>query len=175
VYPQGGGAIVDESAPTGDGDRAAILLGAEALLRATTNECARWFILRLAGIYGPGRHHFLDQVRAGEIAGRGEHRLNLIHRDDAVAAVWACFTAPAEVKREIFNVADDGPAPKKEIAAWFARELRLPEPRFTGEPVSARRSVTPDRVIANAKLKTRLDWRPRYATFREGCANFLSR
>ena len=27
--------------------------------------CQRWFILRLAGIYGPGRHHLLDQLRDG--------------------------------------------------------------------------------------------------------------
>lgn len=174
VYPQGQGALVDEEAETGGAERAAILLEAEARVRAA-RECARWFILRLAGLYGPGRHHFLDQVRAGEIAGRGEQRLNLIHRADAVAAIWAVFTAPPTVANEIFNVADDGAAPKAELAAWLAAESRLAPPRFTGEPVSARRGLTPDRVIVNARLKSRLGWRPRYPTFREGCANFLSR
>jgi len=114
-------------------------------------------------------------MRAGEIAGRGEQHLNLIHRDDAVAAIWACFAGPSEVKNEIFNVADDGAARKTEIAVWLARELKMAVPRFTGEPVSPRRGLTPDRIIANEKLKTRLGWRPRYPTYREGCANFLSR
>jgi nucleoside-diphosphate-sugar epimerase len=175
VYPQGGGATIDESAETGGTDRAAILLGAEALLRAATKECTRWFILRLAGLYGPGRHHFIDQIRAGEVSGRGEHRLNLVHRDDAVAAIWACFLAPRAVRNEVFNVTDDGAAPKQEIAAWVAGELKVPAARFTGEAVSPRRGLTPDRVIANAKLRARLGWQPRYPSFREGFVNFLSR
>jgi hypothetical protein len=35
--------------------------------------------------------------------------------------------------------------------------------------------VTPDRVIANEKLKATLGWRPQFATFREGYENLLSR
>jgi nucleoside-diphosphate-sugar epimerase len=175
VYPQGDGAVVDESAPVGGTERAGILVGAEEKLRSAGDSCGRWFILRLAGIYGPGRHHFIEQMRSGEVAGRGEQHLNLIHCDDAVAAIWACFAAPPEMKNEIFNVADDGPARKTEIAVWLARELKLAVPRFTGEPVSPRRGLTPDRIIANEKLKTRLGWRPRYPTYREGCVNFLSR
>jgi nucleoside-diphosphate-sugar epimerase len=174
VYPQGDGARVDESAPIGGAERAGILVEAEQKLRCATDACDRWFILRLAGIYGPGRHHFIEQMRSGEVAGRGEHHLNLIHRGDAAAAILACFTAPAEMKNEIFNVADDGPARKTEIAVWLARELKLAVPRFTGEAVSPRRGLTPDRIIANDKLKMRLGWRPRYPTYREGCANFLS-
>lgn len=176
VYPQSGGATVDETADVGGGgERAAILLEAESLVRGEPAACARWFILRLAGIYGPGRHHFLDQMRRGEVAGQGEQRLNLVHRDDAVTAIWACFTAPAAVRNEIFNVVDDAPARKTEIAVWLARELRLAVPRFTGEPISTRRGLTPDRVIANGKLKSRLGWAPRYSTYREGFAKFLSR
>jgi nucleoside-diphosphate-sugar epimerase len=175
VYPQGDGASVDERAMLGGTERAGILVEAEEKLQAAKDTCRRWFILRFAGIYGPGRHHFIEQMRSGEVAGRGEHHLNLIHRDDAAAAIWACFTASSEVKNEIFNVADDGPARKTEIAVWVAQQLQLAVPRFTGEPTSARRGITPDRIIANDKLKTRLGWRPRYATYREGCANFLSR
>lgn len=177
VYPQGDGATIDETAPTGGGERATLLLEAETRLRAAGGAggaAARWFILRLAGIYGPGRHHFVAQVREGEMSGHAEQHLNLIHRDDAAAAIWACFAAPAEVRNEIFNVADDLPATKGELGAWLARELRVAAPRFTGEPAGPRRTLTPDRLIANGKLKARLGWRPRYASFREGCANFLS-
>jgi nucleoside-diphosphate-sugar epimerase len=171
VYPQGEGATIDETAATGGGERATVLLAAEERLRAAG---ARWFILRLAGIYGPGRHHFVTQVREGEMSGYAGQHLNLIHRDDTAAAIWACFTAPADVRNEIFNVVDDGPATKAEIGAWLAHELRVVPPRFTGEPAGPRRTVTPDRLIANGKLKARLGWRPRYPTFREGCAHFLS-
>ncbi len=155
VYPQDGGVTVDEAAPTeGAGERAQLLLEAERQLRALeeTALCSRWFILRLAGIYGPGRHHLLEQVRAGEMAGRGDHHLNLIHRDDIVAAMWAAFGVPPVVANEIFNVADDGAALKGEITAWLAAQLGLPAPRFTGEPAAGRRTVAPDRIIAYTKI-----------------------
>jgi nucleoside-diphosphate-sugar epimerase len=176
VYPQDGGGTVDETAPTGGaGERAQLLLEAEGQLRALekTVACSRWFILRVAGIYGPGRHHLLEQVRAGEIAGRGDYHLNLIHRDDIVAAMWAALGAPPAVANEIFNAADDGAALKGEVTAWLAGQLGRPAPRFTGEPAAGRRTVTPDRIIANTKLKNLLGWRPSYPSFREGYAGII--
>jgi nucleoside-diphosphate-sugar epimerase len=141
VYPQGNGAVVDESAPTAEaGDRAQLLVGAEEIFRGASAAWRRWFVLRLAGIYGPGRHYLTDQVRTGEVAGVGEHRLNLIHRDDAAAAILACFVAPTGQGSDIFNVADDGPARKSDVAAWLAARLSLPAPRFTAEPASPRQS-----------------------------------
>ncbi len=175
VYPQGEGAWVDETAPTGGTERATLLLEAEDLLRRAAGAWRRWFILRLAGLYGPGRHHLIEQVRTGVVAGTVGHRLNLVHRDDAAAAVLACLLAPPELGSGIFNVADDGPAPKAEVAAWIAGQLGVPVPAFTGGAGSERRGVTPDRVIVNAAIKERLGWRPRYRTFREGYASFLSR
>jgi nucleoside-diphosphate-sugar epimerase len=173
VYPQDGGVRVDESAPVDrGGERPSVLVETEDLLRAWSASAGRWTILRLAGIYGPERHHLLAQVRAGEVAGRGEHHLNLIHRDDIVRAIWHAWMQPA-AGGEIFNVADDGAARKSEIAAWLAQRLGVPPPRFTGAPASGRRAVTPDRVIANEKLKTALGWRPRYPSFREGYAALL--
>jgi len=176
VYPQGGGIHVDESAPTaGASDRGQILLEAEAALRDSVGACARWFVLRLAGIYGPGRHALLEKIRTGVIPGRGEHRLNLAHRDDICAAVWRALGAPASIRNEIFNVADDTAARKDEVANWLAARLGIAPPRFTESAVAGRRPVTPDRIIANGKLRAVLGWQPRYPTFREGYENILSR
>ena len=176
VYPQGDGAVVDEASATlASTDRAQVLIDAENQVRSNPAAWRQWFVLRLAGIYGPGRHALLEQIRSGEVAGNGEHHLNLIHRDDAAAAVAACLTAPPTVANEIFNVVDDGPARKSEVVGWIADRLRVPPPRFTGAPAGTRRAVTPDRVISNQKLKQFLGWAPRYSTFREGYANLLSR
>jgi nucleoside-diphosphate-sugar epimerase len=131
-------------------------------------------VLRLAGIYGPGRLHLVNQVRAGEVSGRGEHHLNLAHRDDIAAAVWACFVAPPEIKNEILNVADDGAARKADVVAWLAARLGKPVPRFTGVAAEGRAAVTPDRIVSSRKLKTLLDWRPRFPSFRAGYENMLS-
>jgi len=175
VYPQGGGVRVDETAPTEGADEAGkILLEAEALARSCV--CARWFILRLAGLYGPGRHRLLDELRAGAatLAGHGGHRLNLVHRDDAVAAVWAAFGAPAERANEIFNVSGDGAATRSEVAAWLAARLGVAAPGFTGVPAGGRRPAAPDRIIGNARIKAALGWQPRFPDFRDGYENLLS-
>jgi nucleoside-diphosphate-sugar epimerase len=175
VYPQGGGVIVDETALTAaDGERARLLLEAETLVRESPQLCHRWFILRLSGIYGPARHHLLDQVRSGTVSGVAENRVNMVHRDDIVAAVLACFRAPPAVQNEIFNVADDQPARKAEVAAWLAAAIHVPTPRFSGEPVGGRERVVPDRLISNRKLKATLGWRPRYPSFREGYEALLA-
>ena len=172
VYPQSGGVRVDEKASTeGTEKTAGLLVKAENLLRGTSPEAVRgWFILRLAGIYGPGRHHLLDQLRKGEteMGGWGAHRLNLAHRDDIVSAVLAAFSAPAEIRNEIFNVADDNAASKAEVAGWLAAQLGRGVPVFTGAGVPGRRVATPDRVIANDKIKAVLGWAPRYPDYRAG-------
>ena len=175
VYPQDGGARVDETAPTESvSERAGVLLAAERSLRES-GVCHRWFILRLAGIYGPGRHQLLEQVRAGEVAGRAEIHLNLIHRDDICAAVWAAFTAAPKVANETFNVADDGAAPKGDVVVWLADQLRVPVPTFTGARAEGRRAVTPNRIISKERIKRQLGWRPGFPTFREGYGKILSR
>lgn len=176
VYPQGGGIGVDENAPTEPAnERAALLLEAENLARNAGPTVARSFILRLAGIYGPERHHLLDQLRQGEpLAGTGGHRLNLAHRDDIAAAIFACFNAPAAVAGGVFNVADDHPAPKAEVAGWLADRLGLPPPRFDPQASGRRRAETPDRVIRNHKLRQTLGWRPAHPDFRSGYGSLLS-
>jgi nucleoside-diphosphate-sugar epimerase len=178
VYPQSGGMRVTEDAPTlGGRDTAQALGEAEEVVRALGDgACRRWFILRLAGIYGPGRHQLLDQLRAGatELRGPGEQHLNLIHRDDICAAIWAAFAAPAAVGHLIFNVADDGAARRVELADWLAARLGRPPPRFTGEAITGSDRLVPDRIVVNERLKVTLGWRPRFPTFREGYENLLS-
>ncbi len=176
VYPQGGGAEVDESAPTEPAsDRAALLLEAERLSSGANAE--RVFILRLAGIYGPDRHMILDTLRAGgPLPGSGAHRLNLVHRDDIVAAILACFAAPPAVKGGVFNVADDHPSPRAEVAAWLAGRLGLPSPQFDAAATSGRRRPeTPDRLIRSGRLKSALGWQPQFPDFRAGYESLLSR
>jgi nucleoside-diphosphate-sugar epimerase len=179
VYPQDGGVVVDEAAPTdGASKTGRILLEAEGLLREGHAAHRRWFILRLAGIYGPGRHHLLDQVRAGtaEIAGAGDRHLNLAHRDDICRAVMAALCAPASATDGIFNVTDDTPTLKAEVVRWLAEQVGRPAPRFTGGAASTRRGTAspPDRRISNASLKAALGWKPRYPSFREGYAAILA-
>jgi nucleoside-diphosphate-sugar epimerase len=172
VYPQDGGARVDETAATGGEERAEVLRATERTLLEANDGAATRVVLRLAGIYGPDRHHLLDQVRTGAVAGRGDFHLNLAYLDDIAAAVRAAWGAAAGA--HVFNVADDGAATKGEIVDWLARRIGVAKPDFTGAPAGGRRAVTPDRIIVNAKLKTELGWRPSCPTFREGYEKILS-
>ena len=180
VYPQGGGAIVDETATTAVvSPIVGALLEAENMLRAASSAgCTRWFILRLAGIYGPGRHYLLDQLRGGTetLVGSDSHRMNLTHRDDIVSAILACLVAPAAVANEIFNVTDSLPARKAEVVDWLARELGRSVPRFSNEATgNARRGgePVPDRVISSEKIRATMHWAPRYRDFRAGYTAIL--
>jgi len=185
VYPQGGGVVVDEDSPTAPpktDTRAGILTAAEQILQ---DDCpsapTRWFILRLAGLYGPGRSHLLDQIlkNGAPIGTPVSQRLNLVYVEDAVAAIWAAFAAPASLANRIYNVADDAPAPKREVLTWLAEQVGAPPPNFynsataSAAETSARR-VVPDRVISNARLKRELGWQPRYPDYRAGYARLLS-
>lgn len=175
VYPQGGGVEIDETASTANASvTGRILVEAENLLRAAPRALvARTFVLRLAGIYGPGRHYLLNALRAGttEFSGAPETHMNLIHRDDVVAALLACLDAPAQVEGGIFNLSDGAPATKRELLEWLAGEVGAPTPTFLpGGAGSARKGgePTPDRIIRADRVRRVLGWAPRHADFRAG-------
>jgi nucleoside-diphosphate-sugar epimerase len=178
VYPQGGSLLVDETFSLAAGnDKSSLLVGAEQLLvEASTNYPFPAVILRLAGIYGPGRHHLLDQILedCGVFPGRGESHLNLIHRDDIVNAVFIAWSRADHPNVKAYNLVDDGRATRSEIVNWLCEQLGKPRITFSGEPAALRRRITPDRIISNALIKRELGWSPEYSTFREGYAKILS-
>lgn len=174
VYPQDGGSLVDENSPAEPtSEQGQILRQAEELLLLAPNTTVRHrCVLRLAGIYGPERHHVLDQLREGaaQVGGVGSHHLNLVHRDDIAQAVWLAWQKEAE---GIFNLADDHPTPKAEFVSWLAQRLGRPVPTFTNQPTLGRRATVPDRIILNRRAKDVLGWTPRFADFRAGYAAIL--
>src|SRR5690606_29190096 len=98
VYGQTQGEWVDESSPCRpDRPNGQACLEAENLVweffpAGMDPEQSGAVVLRLAGIYGPGRLlRRVEQLRSGDpIGGNPEAWLNLIHVDDAATAVLAC-------------------------------------------------------------------------------------
>jgi len=178
VYPQDGGVTVDESAdtsaapPTGQ-----VLLRSEAML-ADAEQMDRWFVLRLAGIYGQGRHFLLNQLREanGEIPGSGEYAMNMIHLEDIVSAISAALSG--EAASGIYNIVDDAPVTKSEVLTWLAEGMGLPVPAFNPDKVSERLKRRggrmPHRYVSNAKARAQLGWQPKYPSYRDGYAGWLS-
>lgn len=174
VYPQDGGVQVDESADTADAPATGqVLLRAEGLIAESADEFGRWYVLRLAGIYGPGRHYLLDQLRAGEtvIAGVGDYHLNLIHRDDIVRGICAALSQQV-AESGVYNLADNEPTTKEALVNWLAAELGCSAPVFDPELKTARMQRRggrmPDRIIVNARAKAEFSWEPLYPSFQAG-------
>jgi nucleoside-diphosphate-sugar epimerase len=129
VYGNRDGATVDESTqPRPESDRAARRVAAEQQVR---NWCAEHdsiaIILRIPGIYGPGRLG-LDRIREGMpiIAEEDANPGNRIHVDDLAAC---CIAALSEdVPGGIYNVGDGD----HRSSTWFtnevARQASLPPP-----------------------------------------------
>src|SRR5699024_2122577 len=120
-------------------------------------------VLRLAGIYGPGRTSLIEQVRTGQARIPDEPvHTNRIHRDDAAAAIVQLgtrTTAPAPVYLGV----DDHPAPRGEVLRFLAAELGVAAPPVGG-PVPRRGG---DKRCSNALLRaTGLSLA--YPTYREG-------
>ena len=178
VYPQDGGVEVDEGADTSEaGSTGQVLLESERLIESNADRFDSWAVLRLAGIYGPGRHFLLNQLKDGDgvIPGRGDYHMNMIHRDDIVTAMLATLRSGSP--SGIYNICDDQPTTKEAVLLYLAQQLDLPLPRFDPEDVSPRLKRRggrmPDRLILNQKAKAELGWQPRYPTYREGYATLL--
>jgi len=181
VYHQTDGVWVDETSPTHprrEGGRAH--LQAEAKFRSHW-PVDSWSILRLSGIYGPGRVPRAADVRAGRaIASPPGGHLNLIHVQDAAAAVVAALdwkTNQTDLRREnLYLVSDDRPVIRREFYREIARQTCSPEPTFV-EPESESgvrfRSET-DKRIWNRRFKRDLLPRLAYPTYREGLRDVLA-
>lgn len=164
VYRQDDGGVVDETSPVGGAPTAdAILAGERAVLAAGFAQAR---VLRFGGLYGPGRHHLVDQLRRGDnvIGGRVDHFINYLHRDDAASSVLAALVrGPAGAR--VYNVADGHPVTKEALAKWIAARLGQPGPIFDpGAPAGPRVAkggrTQPNRVVSTALIAAELAWKP---------------
>lgn len=92
-------------------------------------------ILRLAGIYGPGRTRLIDRVRDGvQPVSEDPEFVNLIHRDDAAAAIVHLMTMRDRPETVYLGV-DDNPVDRREIVEYLSFNLGLPVPVAAPAPV----------------------------------------
>jgi dTDP-4-dehydrorhamnose reductase len=174
VYGDHGGAWVDETTAT---------LTRTARGRARLEDEARWAraarargveadILRLAGIYGPGRNALIN-LRRGEsrrIVKPGQV-FNRAHVDDIAEISRLVLTR--DLKGQIWNVADEEPAPPQDVVAHAAALLGVgppPEEPFDQARLSpmAREFYADNKRVSIAKAKALLGFAPAYPTYREG-------
>lgn len=130
VYGDASGATVTEDTPVGPtSDRARRRVAAEAHVRDwCERHGAEWAVLRVPGIYGPGRLP-LERLRRGEpvIAEAEAGPGNRIHVDDLVSCCVAAAAAPL-ARNRVYNVGDGDHASTSAYFAVVARAAGLPDP-----------------------------------------------
>jgi nucleoside-diphosphate-sugar epimerase len=176
VYGQTDGSLVTESSATEpEAQTARVLVAAEKVLfEAAQNQSFPAVILRLAGIYGPGRGYWLLQFLKGQaqMEGDGDRMLNMIHRDDVAGAIIAALKNghPGSV----YNVVDNEPASQLELFRWLSARLNQTLPASGPEEAARRRGLT-NKKVSNQKLRAELGYRLKYPSFREGFSAELAR
>lgn len=165
VWDVNDGSLVDEDVPAAPATpTATVLLQAEQLLTAALPNVV---ILRLGGIYGPGRGRLIEQARVGAApATAGPHFTNRIHRDDAAAAIVHLTTSPESIGPVYLGV-DDDPAERTDVVRFIAAELGVePPPAPIGDLATGKR-------CSNARLRSS-GFAFAYPSYREGYRAILT-
>jgi len=177
VYGQTDRSWVTESSPTAQTtETGRILVETEELLLDEASKAGfPAVVLRVAGIYGPGRAYWLEQVRSGQVRveGTGQRILNMIHRDDVVGSI---ITALGRGRPgQVYNAVDDEPVAQQSLLEWLSERLECPVASSISEELAMvkKRGLTNKRV-SNRKLKEELGYCMRFPSFREGYLAILN-
>src|SRR5438105_679396 len=160
VYAQQDGSWVNEESP------AEPLTEPGKILRQAENIVLDHggIVLRVAGIYGPGRSFLLRSViNQAPLPSVPDRFVNQVHRDDAASAIFFLAEHKAISPPRIFNAVDDLPVLRSEILAWLSAELRIP--LSPAEGIRAART-DPNKRVTNAKLRA-LGWALMYPNYIE--------
>jgi nucleoside-diphosphate-sugar epimerase len=168
VFGAGDGGAVDEETPVRpEGFAAETLKAGEDLVRASGGD---WRVLRLGGIYGPGRASLIEDVREGRARHDPEKPVwaSLIHRDDAAAAIDHLLHA--ETPHALFLGVDAEPATRGAMIDWLAARLGV-------DPAGLRATGLPPPVRGNRRCSSRRlqesGFRFAFPSFREGYGALL--
>lgn len=165
VYGQDAGEWVDETSPCiPAAENGKICLEAEQVLRRYRPDA---IIIRLAGIYGPGRLIArVAQLQTGVVLeGNPDSWLNLIHIEDAADAVVACEERGHPAATYVGS--DNQPIHRRDYYSLLARLVGAPDPQFRPQTTGAAGSKMGKRC-SNRRLRDELRVAFRYPTIAEG-------
>lgn len=170
VYGQTDGSWVSEESPTEppaeNGQRC---LAAEQLVQSMLSH--RVTVMRLAGLYGPGRVLAKRETLSEQtpLPGDGHQWLNLIHADDAAAA---CVAAAERQYAGIILVADEQPVQRVDYYSALAQHFDTPSPVFSGQ--SRQQRGASNKRCATERLREQLLLTLSFPTYLQGLQHALS-
>lgn len=177
VYGDLGGGWAFEGSPVAPASaRAEARVTAERQWLQATRGAAR--LVRLPGIYGPGRSPF-ERLRDGtaqRVIKPGQV-FSRVHVEDIASGLAALLERPDA--RGVFHLCDELPAPPQDVTAYAARLLGVPVPpdvaiEDAGLSSMAASFYAECKRVSNARAKAALGWRPQFPTYREGLAAILA-
>jgi nucleoside-diphosphate-sugar epimerase len=150
VYGDRQGEWVDEAsqiAPTEQ--RSQVIHESEKIILQAANEQQKVCILRLGGIYGPGRElvGMFGGLAGMTMPGKGDRFINWIHRDDIIGAIE--FARLNELQG-IYNLVDDSRLTVKEQVSRVCARYDLPQVKWDSSQLSLQRKSV---QVSNHKLK----------------------
>ncbi len=169
VYGRTDGAWVDEdSSPLSAKPSSQFLLAGE---RALWESPFPSTVLRLSGIYGPGRIRLIEQVRSGKaVCWDGPPvYTNRIHRDDCTGILHHLMSL--EKLARIYIGTDQDPVELNVVYRWLADQLSLPHPPLKPRLPFIEETLNNKRC-SNARIAD-TGYQFRYPTFREGYGQLL--
>ena len=135
-------------------------------------------ILRLPGIYGPGRSIF-ERLKSDKFSRivKKNHFFSRIHVDDIALALLKSFEKPTP--GEIFNITDDFPCNSDEIVKLGCKllKIKLPKPvSLHDKNVSemTRSFYSDNKKVSNKKIKRILNWTPKFINYKLGIKDIFS-
>ncbi len=169
VYAQNDGAWLDEDSPTEPGRfTGQLVLEGERLLAGSPFAST---VLRLGGIYGPGRDGMIERLRSGHAKRSPDWTTrftNRIHRADAAGAL--AHLATMNAPESLYLGVDSEPTTEADLLKWFAERLGVPVPDQVSDP----QRLAGSKRCRNARLLA-TGYRFRYPSFREGYSAQLER
>lgn len=171
VFEQTDGSEVSErTAVLPASDTAHVLVRAEQQVLARAKSCPTC-VVRLSGLYGPGRFGVVDRVREGRLAlGPGDDAwLNFCHRTDAARSVVAALDRGRA--GDIYHASDATPVRRRDLILWVADRFGFDPGRAPEGPATA---ATPNRRVGAAWSRKQLDVALAYPSYREGLGEAFS-
>ncbi|HUL59057.1 MAG TPA: NAD-dependent epimerase/dehydratase family protein [Anaeromyxobacteraceae bacterium] len=165
VFGQSDGRDVDEETPPAPASASGeVLAEAERLVLEASRGGLPACVVRLSGLYGPGRSGIVDRVRSGRLAlGPGDGAwMNFCQLDDAVSFVLAALSSGTP--GTVYHGSDANPAHRRDVVRWIAARLGIP-PHAAG---AAAGGAQPNRRVLSARSRAALGVTLAYPSFREG-------
>lgn len=156
VWKDGQGESVNEDTPAEPHHRKSeILLEAEKQILESGFPA---IILRLSGIYGPGRNRLKPLLAKTWPSDTHDRYMNMIHADDVAPMLPVLFNG-ADLG-QVYIVSDDEPVKRSDFLAWLCPKIGAEIPPVDSGHVTGKQ-------IRNQKLKS-MGIQLKYPTFREG-------